>query len=212
MIKNKLFHVPFSTFLFSGVGWFQDKAGFQCEECFKVFTNRNAYTNHLPSHQGKTTCNHCGKLFSSPSNLNKHIRKNQCQFPNPDVYLWSKLSFAEIKMIRCVHFHSWVQLSPNSLLLQANTTTLGGAMVAQVVELARMSVLSVAKPLRSPPAWPTTWRPTQASHPAPCVEKSCQESATCRGTCKLYTRNSSSHTLKSVNTRWENIQFTFVFL
>lgn len=59
-----------------GVGWYPEQAGFQCEDCFKVFTNRNAYTNHLPSHQGKTICKHCGKFFSSPSNLNKHIRKN----------------------------------------------------------------------------------------------------------------------------------------
>jgi len=62
-----------------GEFWFSSanaQSGYQCEECFKVFANRNSYTNHLPSHQGKTTCGYCGKEFSSPSNLNKHIRKN----------------------------------------------------------------------------------------------------------------------------------------
>ena len=64
--------------LFSGGGWFPEvaSAATQCDQCYKVFTNRNAYTNHLPSHEGKTICKHCGKFFSSPSNLNKHIRKN----------------------------------------------------------------------------------------------------------------------------------------
>jgi len=51
-------------------------SGYQCEECFKIFANRTSYTNHLPSHQGKTRCLYCGKEFSSPSNLNKHIRKS----------------------------------------------------------------------------------------------------------------------------------------
>ena len=65
--------------LILGEYWFPSanaQSGYQCEECFKVFANRNSYTNHLPSHQGKTTCTHCGKEFSSPSNLNKHIRRN----------------------------------------------------------------------------------------------------------------------------------------
>eukprot|EP00092_Neocalanus_flemingeri_P048348 GFUD01055106.1.p1 GENE.GFUD01055106.1~~GFUD01055106.1.p1 ORF type:complete len:329 (+),score=89.18 GFUD01055106.1:310-1296(+) len=68
-----------------GEYWFPTanaQSGFQCEECFKVFANRNSYTNHLPSHQGKTTCVHCGKEFSSPSNLNKHIRKNHLLLPS----------------------------------------------------------------------------------------------------------------------------------
>merc|ERR1712130_894024 len=59
--------------------WFSSEnsqSGYQCEECFKVFANRNSYKNHLPSHQGKTTCGYCGKEFSSPSNLNKHVRKS----------------------------------------------------------------------------------------------------------------------------------------
>jgi len=67
-----------------GEFWFSSanaQSGYQCEECFKVFANRNSYTNHLPSHQGKTTCGYCGKEFSSPSNLNKHIRKNHVTPP-----------------------------------------------------------------------------------------------------------------------------------
>jgi len=60
-----------------GGGWYPEvQSGIQCEQCFKVFTNKNAFTNHLPSHEGKTICKHCGKFFSSPSNLNKHVRKN----------------------------------------------------------------------------------------------------------------------------------------
>ena len=74
--KIIFFHFD-SIFPFTGDGWYPEvPAATQCDQCFKVFTNRNAYTNHLPSHQGKTICKHCGKFFSSPSNLNKHIRKN----------------------------------------------------------------------------------------------------------------------------------------
>jgi len=47
-----------------------------CPECPRKFSSKNALSNHLPAHQGRTTCRDCGKPFSSLSNLNKHIRKN----------------------------------------------------------------------------------------------------------------------------------------
>jgi len=49
---------------------------FSCEHCQKKFASHKSLVNHLPVHTGKTTCNICGKVESTRSNLNRHIKLN----------------------------------------------------------------------------------------------------------------------------------------
>jgi len=45
----------------------------QCHICKKTFLSSASLRNHIPSHQGKTTCQFCGKVESTRSNLYRHL-------------------------------------------------------------------------------------------------------------------------------------------
>jgi len=47
---------------------------FSCEHCQKKFASHQSLANHQPVHTGKTTCNICGKVESTRSNLSRHIK------------------------------------------------------------------------------------------------------------------------------------------
>merc|ERR1711874_611943 len=52
----------------------QPAPAFQCEHCEKKFASNQSLSNHLPVHTGKTTCNLCGKVESTRSNLSRHLK------------------------------------------------------------------------------------------------------------------------------------------
>ena len=46
----------------------------RCQYCGKAFASQTSLRNHIPVHEGKTTCLHCGKVESTRSNLARHLR------------------------------------------------------------------------------------------------------------------------------------------
>jgi len=47
---------------------------FACPTCGKLFASVNSLQNHTPLHDGRTTCNICGKVESTRSNLYRHMK------------------------------------------------------------------------------------------------------------------------------------------
>jgi hypothetical protein len=46
---------------------------FQCDICKKTFMSSASLRNHVPYHHGKTTCQFCGKVETTRSNLYRHL-------------------------------------------------------------------------------------------------------------------------------------------
>jgi len=47
---------------------------YQCKECLKWYSTKRTLREHTPSHQGKTKCQFCEKIFSTVSSRQKHIK------------------------------------------------------------------------------------------------------------------------------------------
>jgi len=47
---------------------------YQCKECLKWYSTERTLREHTPSHQGKTKCQFCEKIFSTVSSRQKHIK------------------------------------------------------------------------------------------------------------------------------------------
>jgi len=47
---------------------------YQCPHCAKCFASHQSLVNHTPYHEGKTTCQICGKVETTRSNLARHMK------------------------------------------------------------------------------------------------------------------------------------------
>jgi len=60
--------------------WFEwesyakDGRQYQCPHCAKCFASHQSLINHTPYHEGKTTCQICGKVETTRSNLARHMK------------------------------------------------------------------------------------------------------------------------------------------
>jgi len=59
---------------FHSRGAYEKQGLFQCAQCDKRFESPKSLSNHQAVHDGKTTCNLCGKVESTRSNLNRHMK------------------------------------------------------------------------------------------------------------------------------------------
>ena len=55
-------------------GSYEKQGLYQCPQCDKRFESPKSLSNHQAVHDGKTTCNICGKVESTRSNLNRHVK------------------------------------------------------------------------------------------------------------------------------------------
>jgi len=62
-----------------GYYWNPEPKQFQCSLCEKSFASYQSLTNHAAVHEGKTTCQQCGKVESTRSNLARHMKASHSQ-------------------------------------------------------------------------------------------------------------------------------------
>ena len=55
-------------------GSYEKQGLYQCNQCDKRFESPKSLSNHQAVHDGKTTCTICGKVESTRSNLNRHVK------------------------------------------------------------------------------------------------------------------------------------------
>ena len=55
---------------------------YPCEYCDKTFAHRISVALHMSSHQGKTLCPICRKVFSRSYNLKLHLQTVHSDFQN----------------------------------------------------------------------------------------------------------------------------------
>ena len=55
-------------------GSYEKQGLYQCPQCDKRFESPKSLSNHQAVHDGKTTCTICGKVESTRSNLNRHLK------------------------------------------------------------------------------------------------------------------------------------------
>ena len=65
---KKLFEVHVSKH-----GKNKESSTFDCEHCFKTYTNIRSLNRHLITHSGRFECSHCHQGFSEGSQLEKHL-------------------------------------------------------------------------------------------------------------------------------------------
>jgi len=62
-----------------GYYWNPEPKQFHCSLCEKSFASYQSLTNHAAVHEGKTTCQQCGKVESTRSNLARHMKASHSQ-------------------------------------------------------------------------------------------------------------------------------------
>jgi len=59
---------------------FQKQGNYHCNQCEKRFESAKSLSNHQAVHDGKTTCQVCGKVESTRSNLSRHMKMAHPEF------------------------------------------------------------------------------------------------------------------------------------
>jgi len=59
---------------FDWEGYGKGEKQYQCPHCEKCFASNQSLVNHTPFHEGKTTCQICGKVETTRSNLARHMK------------------------------------------------------------------------------------------------------------------------------------------
>ena len=67
-------HLSASTPSFSERTWPDGRTEWTCSLCAKVFHHPGSTSQHIAVHQGRTTCNECGKIFNRVSDMRTHCR------------------------------------------------------------------------------------------------------------------------------------------
>jgi len=72
-IEGEAYYAPHGGDL-NGAGGSEQFRAYQCKECLKWYSSKRTLREHTPSHQGKTKCQFCEKIFSTVSSRQKHIK------------------------------------------------------------------------------------------------------------------------------------------
>jgi len=59
---------------------FQKQGNYHCNQCEKKFESAKSLSNHQAVHDGKTTCQVCGKIESTRSNLSRHMKMSHPEY------------------------------------------------------------------------------------------------------------------------------------
>ena len=73
LTKRKLYYNLSGTW-FEWESYAKEGRQYQCPHCAKSFASHQSLVNHTPYHEGKTTCQICGKVETTRSNLARHMK------------------------------------------------------------------------------------------------------------------------------------------
>jgi len=59
---------------------FTKQGNYKCNQCEKKFESAKSLSNHQAVHDGKTTCQVCGKIESTRSNLSRHMKMSHPEY------------------------------------------------------------------------------------------------------------------------------------